>query len=158
MKQNLIETLEIEKRLVEKIKKSKEFVLPHFLVQGEDGKFKIIYVVIEDKRNYPTILSEWLRRLLLEKWKLFIFTFEARMKKIDCSEGFEKALEKYRYGELQNDVDAIDCIVIWGIEKDENYRTFRIYEVQDESLKLVEEFENEEFDKVCGRLSFLGGE
>jgi hypothetical protein len=147
MKDALLRQIEIEKRFAEKLISNKRDVMPHLVVFKGSA---IIPIFVPD----GDILSEMIKSVISEGFDMLVVSFEGKMKELPKSE-FKEYMKTYRYGEILKDSKSIDVVVIWGIEKETNYRCLNVY-IKGEKLSLHMKFENESFDRVIGRLSFIG--
>jgi len=139
MKEELLKIIEKEKEMCEK-----GIRLPRVIFRNKGNKELNVFLIIGGR-------EEIISRALSTNIDLLIVVFEARYKKFD-----KEKFKEYKYGDLSNDKKAKDVVIIWGIEKDENYRVFNVYEDKINKLELINSFEKEEFDNVLGELSFFG--
>ena len=142
MKEELLKIIEKEKEMCEK-----GIRLPRVIFRNKGNKELNVFLIMGGREEIKEILS----RALSFNIDLLIVVFEARYKEFD-----KEKFKEYKYGDLSKDKKAKDVVIIWGIEKGENYRVFNVYEDKINKLELINSFEKEEFDNVLGELSFFG--
>jgi len=142
MKEELLKLIEFEKEMCEKGVR-----LPRVILRKKGTKELASVFIVGTRES----VKEVIRKALSSDINLLIVVFEARYKEFEREE-----FKSYEYGDLAKDEEAKDVVIIWGIEKDENYRVFNVYEDKINKLELIKSFEEKEFDNVLGELSFFG--
>lgn len=151
MKDRLIEQLDFEKNFAENF----EEVKPHIAVFRGNNAYPIFFVGGEEIRGWIKNTLDMIKKTMFD---MLICVFEGKMNKFKLENmSKEEFIENYKYGKVLNDETSKDVVLIWGIEKDTNYRAYRVYERKDKVLTLIQNLEDEKFDEIVGNLTFMGG-
>lgn len=121
------ERVEKQKEILEAIRGANLPIIPTVVVGFGDGECIFICLGRE-------ALREVIRKVKSSNYDYFLVQFEARMKKLEGKEKeYEEFMKNYVYGDLKNDEEAKDVILIFGMDKNGN-KVLRIY---DTSLNLM---------------------
>jgi hypothetical protein len=148
MREKLENEMEYEKIFAEKAIEAGETLVPHLVIFKGDA----IVPIFSPERE---AIIKVLRAVLTTDFDMLIVSFEGYMREVK-GEDLEEYMKRYKYGDVQKDKSSMEVVVIWGIEKKTNYRCVNIYKKEGGKLSLFEKFENDDFDRVMGSLSFMG--
>ena len=137
----LLEIIEQEKEIAERL----DEVANHLIIIRNNRTYLVFPVGDREVVRFT------IERAIKKGFDVLVAVFEAKMKSLSPEE-----MKTYKYGDVLKDEKAKDCVVIWGIEKESNYRVYVIYEREGRKLKEVKRLENEDFDRVRGYLTFMG--